>query len=198
MRNRFYEVMWVIFSPIFRLFHPLDVQGLENLPTDRPVLICVNHSHALDPILLAAAMPKTTMTQIMAKKQLFKIPVIGWLITKLGAFPVDRGHSDINAVKKSIQCLKDGCHLVIFPEGTRVSKPGQVSVKGGVAMIAIRSGVELLPVFIGMDKKAFHKVPIIFGKPYSPQYTGRRGTAEEYQANADEIMQQVYALGGVK
>lgn len=198
MSNRFYQTMWCIFTPIFRLLYPLQVQGAENLPTDQPVLICVNHSHALDPVLLAAAMPKTTRVRIMAKKELFSVPVIGGLITRLGAFPVDRGHSDIAAVKNSIQTLRDGYHLVVFPEGTRVKAPGEVDVKGGVAMMAIRSGVKLLPVFISMNKKIFHKVKIVFGEPYTPVYTGRRGTAEEYQKNADEIMRQVYELGGVK
>lgn len=197
MSNRFYQTMWVIFSPIFHVLYPLEVQGLENVPVDEPVLICANHSHALDPVLLGLAMPRTTKLQIMAKKQLFQVPVLGRLITRLGAFPVDRGHSDIGAVKKSIQCLRDGYHLVVFPEGTRVAEHEKAAAKGGVAMIAIRSGVKLLPVFISMDKKVFHKVKISFGKVYTPVYTGRRGTAEEYQANADEIMRQVYELGNV-
>ena len=198
MSNRFYRTMWTIFTPVFRLLYPLDVQGAENLPTDEPVVICANHSHALDPVLLAAAMPRSTSVRIMAKKELFSVPVIGKLITRLGAFPVDRGHADISAVKNSIQTLKDGCHLVVFPEGTRVKAPGEVEVKGGVAMIAIRSGVKMLPVFIGMNKKVFRRVKIVFGRPYEPVYTGRRGTAEEYQDNAEEIMHQVYELGGVK
>ena len=63
--------------------------------------------------------------------------------------------------------------------------------------IVNRSGVQMLPVFIGRQKKLFSRVPIIFGKPYDPQYTGRKGTAEEYQANAEEVMRQAYALGGI-
>ena len=198
MSERFYRGMWCLAAPIIRLLYPMQVEGLENLPTDQPVLICANHSHALDPVLLAAAMPKTTRLRAMAKKQLFSIPIVGWLITKLGAFPVDRGHSDISAVKNAIRALRDGYHLVVFPEGTRVREPGSVRAKGGVAMIAIRSGVKLMPVFISNDKRLFHRVKIVFGQPYAPLYTGRRGTAEEYQANADEIMRQVYELGGVK
>ena len=54
----------------------------------------------------------------------------------------------------------------------------------------------LVPVFIGRDKRLFHRVPIIVGKPYDPVYTGRKGTAEEYQSNAEEIMRRAYALGG--
>ena len=83
-----------------------------------------------------------------------------------------------------------------FPRGDARGEPGTVAVKGGAAMIAIRSGVQMLPVFIGRQKSSFSRVPIIFGKPYDPQYTGRKGTAEEYQANAEEVMRQAYALGG--
>lgn len=196
MRNKFYEVIWTMVRPIVFLFHPIDVKGLENL-TDEPVLLCANHSSFLDPILMIIAMPKCTKLRIMAKEQLFRVPVLGAFIRRMGAFPVNRGHSDIGAVKTSIQSLKDGFRLLIFPEGTRVKEPGKALVKGGAAMIAIRSGVKLLPVFIGTTKKLFQRVPIIFGKPFTPVYTGRKGTVEEYQANADEVMRQVYELGGI-
>ena len=68
--------------------------------------------------------------------------------------------------------------------------------KGGVAMMAIRGGAKLMPIYIGTKKRLFAPVPIIFGKPFAPEYTGRKGTAEEYQANADKVMRQAYALGG--
>ena len=135
--------------------------------------------------------------RIMGKNQLFKIPILRSFLRKMGVFPVDRGHSDIGAVKNSIQSLKDGAMLMVFPEGTRVrGKKNAVRPKGGIAMIAIRSGAKLLPVYIGVKKRLFAKVPIIFGKPFDPEYTGRKGTAEEYQANADEVMRRAYALGG--
>ena len=75
--------------------------------------------------------------------------------------------------------------------------PGHAEVKGGAAMMAIRSGVDMVPMFIDTKKRLFHRVHIIIGRPYTPVYTGRKGTAEEYQANADEIMRRAYALGGI-
>ena len=112
-------------------------------------------------------------------------------------FPVDRGNSDINAVKTAITSLRDGWNLLIFPEGTRVKQPGQVTPKSGAGMMAIRSGVKMVPVFIGTKKRLFRKTAITFGEPFEPVYTGRKGTAEEYQANTDEVMRRAYALGGV-
>ena len=134
----------------------------------------------------------------MAKQQLFRIPVVGGFIRYMGAFPVDRGNSDIGAIKTAIKSLKDGFSLLIFPEGTRVKKGQHVQPKGGATMIAIRSGVKMLPVFISSTRRLFHKLSLIIGKPYAPVYTERKGTAEEYQQNVDEVMRQVYELGGVR
>ena len=167
-RNKFYEFIWSILRPIFSLLHPLRVEGLENVPQEGPVLLCPNHSSAIDPILLVIALGRRYPIRIMAKQQLLKIPVLGAILRGIGVFPVDRGNSDIGAVKTAIRSLKDGWNLLLFPEGTRVREPGTVAVKGGAAMIAIRSGVQMLPVFIGRQKQVFSRVPIIFGKPYAP------------------------------
>ena len=79
--------------------------------------------------------------------------------------------------------------------------PGEESGTGGGqgrrGHDAIRSGVDMVPMFIDTKKRLFRRVRIIIGRPYSPVYTGRKGTAEEYQANADEIMRRAYALGGI-
>lgn len=113
-------------------------------------------------------------------------------------FPVDRGNSDIGAVKTAIQSLRDGWNLFLFPEGTRVKTPGEAEVKSGAGMMAIRAGVKLAPVYIGTKKRIFRKTPIIIGEPFEPEYTGRKGTAEEYTANAHEVMRRAYALGGIE
>ena len=195
MKNPFYTAMWRLGRPILLLLHPIKVSGKENLPTE-PVLLCANHSSAWDPILLMLALHGEYPLRVMAKKQLFQIPVVGGFLKMMGVFPVDRGNSDIGAVRTAIQSLRDGYSLLVFPEGTRVKQPGQVQPKGGVAMIAIRSDVKLLPVYIGTEKKLFHKVPIMIGESFAPAYTGRHGTAEEYQAGADRVMREIYEMGG--
>ena len=160
-------------------------------------MLCANHSSAWDPILFVAAIWTGYPLRIMAKKQLLRIPILGGILKAIGVFAVDRGNSDILAVKTAIQSLKQGWNLLIFPEGTRVKDPGHAEVKGGAAMMAIRSGVDMVPMFIDTKKRLFRRVRIIIGRPYTPVYTGRKGTAEEYQANADEIMRRAYALGGI-
>ena len=68
--------------------------------------------------------------------------------------------------------------------------------KAGVAVIGVRTGATLIPVFMDGEKRLFHKTRIIIGKPYTPQYSGRRGTSEEMQKIADDILKEAYALGG--
>ena len=77
VKNRFYRFIRATWRPFATFLHPLRVEGLENLPKDQPVLLCANHSSAVDPILLICAMRQDFPLRIMAKKQLMKIPVVG-------------------------------------------------------------------------------------------------------------------------
>ena len=190
----FFPLIFTVAKWICRLLHPVTVQGLENLPRHGALLVA-NHASNWDP--LATALPMDYRLRVMGKEELFRNPILAWVIRVGGAFPVNRGGADIQAVKTAIQSLKQGWNLLIFPEGTRVKDPGHAEVKGGAAMMAIRCGVDMVPVFIDTKKRPFHRVHIIIGRPYTPVYTGRKGTAEEYQANAGEIMRQAYALGGI-
>lgn len=193
--TRFYRVFHFVFYPILWLLFPFTVHGRENVPADRPVVLCGNHAHAIDPFLICLALPRHVPVRIMAKKELMDTPLLGWFVGKLGAFGVDRGHSDLNAVKTAIKTIKDGAHLLVFPEGTRVRHEGEARPKGGVVMIAMRTGAPLLPVYIGKPHKLFRMTHIVFGVPYEPKTATRHGTAEEYQAHADEIVRRAYALG---
>ena len=195
MNSRLYRVLHVVFRPLLALMYPTKVEGKENIPAEAAVL-CANHSHWVDPVLIAFALPGNYGLRIMGKKQLFENPLAAGFLRRIGVFPVDRGNSDITAVKTAIRALKEGNGLLIFPEGTRVDDPETASHKGGAAMIAIRSEVNMVPVFVSRGKKAFHRAEVIFGEAYVPQYESRKGTAEEYQRNADEIMHRVYELGG--
>jgi 1-acyl-sn-glycerol-3-phosphate acyltransferase len=186
---------------VTKILHPVTVEGLETLP-DSGVLLCPNHSSNWDPILVALNLPINYRLHIMAKEELFQNPLLGWLLRKVGAFPVSRGNNDINTVRTSIQTIKDGDNLLIFPEGTTIHNGiGYVDglpahAKAGVAMIGVRTGAKLVPVFVDGEKKLFHRTRIIFGSPYEPHYTGRRGTSDEMQKIANDLLEAAYALGG--
>lgn len=198
--NKFFRFIYRLMNCFVFLFHPVTVSGLENLPR-HGVILCPNHASNWDPILLTLKLPIDYHLYIMGKAQLFRNPLLGWFLRKVGVFPVSRGNSDIQAVKTALQTIKNGDNLLIFPEGTRIrngigrdGKPA--SAKSGAAMIGVRAGAILVPVFLDREKRAFHRTRIIFGKPYQPVYSGRRGTATEMQKIVDEIMKEAYALGG--
>ena len=191
----FFRIIYVIFKPFVWLLFPFTAHGWENVPKDRPVVLCANHANAVDPILIRLAMPFGVSVRIMAKKELMDKPVLGWFLSRLGAFGVDRGNSDLNAVKTAIKSVKEGSHLMVFPEGTRVKHAGDVRPKGGVVMIAMRTGAPLLPVYAGKGKKLFRMTHIVFGAPFEAKTQSRHGTAEEYQAYADEVVRRAYELG---
>ena len=192
--NAFFRLAHLLLAPVFRCMFRVEVKGLEILPRSG-VMLCPNHSSNWDPLLMLSVLPVDYHLYSMAKDSLFRIPVLSSIIRACGGFPVARGHSDIQAVKTAMQTIKNGDNLLIFPEGTRVDHEGEVEAKGGVAMIAIRTGATIVPVYITPEKKLFHRVRIVFGPVYEPVYTGRRGTAEELQKIADDIVRIAYDLG---
>lgn len=199
--NRLFVFIYYVVGFVADLLHPVSVEGLENLPK-QGVLLCPNHSSSWDPILVALKLPINYRLHIMAKEELFRYPLLGWLLSKVGAFPVSRGNTDIQSVKTAIQAIKAGDNLLIFPEGTTIhngigyTDGLPAHAHGGVAMIGVRTGATMIPVFVDGEKKLFHRTRIIFGQPYQPVYTGRHGTAEEMQKIADDILAAAYALGG--
>lgn len=198
--NGFFRFVYRLLNLFLFFFFPVEISGMENLPA-HGALLCPNHSSNWDPILVALKLPIDYRLHIMGKDTLFKNPILNWVLRKVGAFPVNRGASDINAVKTAMQAIKDGDNLLIFPEGTVVrngigmvdGKPA--TAKGGAAVIGVRTGATLIPVFVDGRKRVFRKSRIIFGRPYQPVYTGRHGTAEEMQRIADDLVRLAYALG---
>ena len=192
--QRFYHFIFWPLRIIFALKHPvLRVHGKENVP-EGAAIVCCNHSAFSDPIwVMFAAHPKRIF-RTMAKKELFSHKILGFLITKVGAFPVDRSTSDINAVKTSMQILKSGDKLLIFPEGTRIRKGKTSAPHGGAVMIAARMGVPIVPVYLSTDKRIFRPLDVVFGEPYHPHPSDRRVSNEELDALSQDMMQRIYAL----
>ncbi len=192
--QRFYHFIFWPLRIIFALKHPvLRVHGKENIP-EGAAIVCCNHSAFSDPIwVMFAAHPKRIF-RTMAKKELFSHKILGFLITKVGAFPVDRSTSDINAVKTSMQILKSGDKLLIFPEGTRIRKGKTSAPHGGAVMIAARMGVPIVPVYLSTDKRIFRPLDVVFGEPYHPHPSDRRVSNEELDALSQDMMQRIYAL----
>lgn len=194
--TKFYRIIYTIVAPFVHLLFPCRVVGMENLP-EGGALLCANHVSGWDPIVIGLNLPRDSRLTVMAKDQLFRIPLLGLFLRKLGIFPVKRGGSDLTAMKTAIKVLSGGNRLLVFPEGTRVEERGDVEAKGGVTMLAVRTGVPLIPIYCGEKHKFLRKTTIVFGEPYIPVIAGRRPTPDENRAIAAEVLKRIYALSEV-
>jgi len=193
-KNAWFHFLYAVIWPFFNLFRPVRARGRENIP-EGPVVICPNHSTAGDPFYVVFAFGRRFPMRAMAKIQIMRVPFVGWILGKAGVFGVDRGHNDMKAVKTALKTLKDGNKLLMFPEGTRVHGAEDVEAKTGAAMFAARTGTPLLPVYIPAKKKLFRPNTVVIGKPFLPEYAGRKPNAQELEAITDTLMERIYALG---
>ncbi len=187
-------IVWALLKVLF----PWKLSGLENLPKDGAVMLCGNHTSFLDPLLVMCCVPRQRQLHIVAKAELFQIPVLGFLLRKADMIPVKRGKSDIAAFKESLRVFRKQGMLLIFPEGTRV-KPGQeIEAHTGAVVIAARADVPVMPVYIGAKKRLFRKTEIVFGEPYALEFVGKKPAPEESQQLTAELMKRIRALGEIQ
>ena len=191
--DRFYHAIYTVVWPFFNLFHPVRAIGREHIP-EGAALICPNHTKASDPFFVVFAFRRKHTMRAMAKAEVMRVPVIGWLLKKAGVFGVNRGAADINAVKTALKFLKEGKKLLMFPEGTRVGEGETIEAKTGAAMFAVRTGAPIIPVYIPARKRWFRPTTVVIGEPFYPKVADRKGTSEEYRAIADEVMARIRAL----
>lgn len=178
-----------------RFMHPIvHIRGRENLPKGAAMLCC-NHSAFSDPIWVIVFGKCQRLPRSMAKMELLEKPLLGCLYKKLGAFPVDRGHADIGAIKTAMQTLKNDDKVLIFPEGTRIKKGKPSEPHSGAIMIATRMKVPVVPIYLSTKKHFWQPVKLIYGEPYLPTYEGAKPTPEELAQLTADLMQKIYALG---
>lgn len=182
--------------PIYKTLFRYKVVGKKNLPKKGAYIVCSNHLSNYDPILVS--MTQKRQIYYMAKAELFKNKIASAMITELGAFPVDRGSGDGQAIEKAEEIVRDGRLLGIFIEGTR-SKTGEfLRPKSGAAMVAFQTNTPVIPVCITpQDKqiKKFRKVTVSWGKPLSLEELGlKEGTPTEFRNASRRIMDEIKAM----
>lgn len=185
----FFSLVWLAWFVTF----PVKTKYRNRLP-EGPCIICPNHTSLVDPPMAAIAMGRKAYPKIMAKKSLMSLPILGWCFKMSGTFGVDRGNNDIGAIKNALRALKDGCKLLIFPEGTRVAEDEQGQGKTGAVMFAYKTGAPIVPMFMTRKKRLFHRSVAVFGEPYYLKPAGKRATQEELNAAAEDLIQRIYAL----
>ncbi len=187
------------FAWLIRALFRVKLIGAENEPEDGTFLICANHISEADPLILGACLKHNP--RYMAKKELMKVPVIGKLITALGAYPIDRGGNDVAAIRKTVDFLKNGESVIMFPQGTRCRgvDPAETRFRNGCALIAARAGVPVLPIYIGTKNfcvRLFRRVTVKVGKPIScDEITGAETGREDFASGASLVFSRIIAAG---
>jgi 1-acyl-sn-glycerol-3-phosphate acyltransferase len=181
----------------------VEVDG--ELPKDGPLIVVANHMSNADPPLVAGWLTPTLGRQmhILAKEGLF-VPVVGAVLRRLGAMPVRSGGSDMEAYRIARGVLDRGEILCIFPEGTRSTDGVIAEPKPGVAMLATRTGVPILPVgisgsdhFLGRGARFPRlgaRITLKVGRPFTVALDAALPRRQAIQKASDEIMVHVAAL----
>lgn len=186
-----YPVIKVFVKLYYRIMFRVDMEGQENIPTDGGVVMCCNHMSNYDPFTMAAFTKREV--RYIAKKELFKKPLLSKLMYAMKAFPVDREAAmDMKALKTAIKILKGGEVLGIFAEGTRVKEGEAKAAKAGVALFALKGDAPIVPVAVSSKHKFRSKVYIRYGKPiYLDEYKGQKITTEMMEEITEKVMQKV-------
>ena len=166
------------------------VIGKENLPSEGGVLLCTNHIHNFDPIVVGITSPRPI--HFMAKEELFTVPILGKIMPLINAFPVKRGLSDRGALRTGLGILKEGNVLGLFPEGTR-SKTGELGEGlAGAGFFALRSNAHIVPCAIIGPYKPFKRLKFVYGKPIDmEEYRKNKATPEQ---TTELIMMEINKL----
>lgn len=164
--------------------------GRENIPKKGAVIIASNHINLVDPGLHAICIRRTFRT--MAKVELFRHKLLGFILRPLGAFPVTRGKADKRSFVTAANVLRDEHALLIFPEGTR-SRTGQLGTfKAGTVALCAMTKAPIIPAAMIQRKhlRLFDKVVIVYGEPITYEELGLDDTSSANLRRGTEILQK--------
>jgi 1-acyl-sn-glycerol-3-phosphate acyltransferase len=181
------------------LFTRFKIKGKQNMPKSGGVLVCANHLGTMDPPVVGVSLGRITI--FMAKEELFRSRFSGYFVSRFGAFPVQRGRLDRQALRQAEKVLSEKKVLVMFPEGTRSSGQLQSGFMGA-ALIAERAGVPIVPIgLIGTErikgwKWMLHRPKIIvnIGPPFHLSLATDKARRAGLAENTSVIMEHIAKL----
>ncbi len=187
---------------LFKLLFGLQAFGRENVPLKGGVILAGNHVSYLDPPALAAASPR--VVYFLAKEALFHGAFFGPFIRSLHAFPVKAGVADVKALRWSVESLRAGKAITVFPEGGRSLPDQPEKPLSGVGFLAVHANVPIVPTFLegtyqALPQKSkcihpFTRIRVYFGKPIYPQDVNAAFDKERYEGLSNKTMEAITAL----
>lgn len=199
----FYRLCKAISTFFCKLLFRIRVIGQEHVPARGSLIVAVNHVSYLDPVLAGVMVPR--IIYFMAKKELFKVPLLNTLIRGLNAFPVDRDNPDLSTLHQVMEILKRGEALLLFPEGTRGDGINFLPPRQGAGLIVYKTKAPVLPVFIqGSEKvwprkaKLFRPAPVTVYIGKSLTFEGKFDTLSKKEAYKEIAKEIMAAIGQLK
>src|ERR687897_567074 len=167
-----YLLARLVLQPAFLIWLRLTRHGREHARVRGPLIIAANHRSFLDPFAIGVTLPWRRPLHYVAKVELFEMRWQGWILSRLGAFPIRRGEADEEAMRTSRLILERGGAVCIFPEGTRIRAGSLAEPKRGVGRLALETGAAVLPVAVVGSEQVRRgwrirprKVKLRFGRP---------------------------------
>lgn len=189
----FYRFAKVLVNIFTRCIFRIKRIGVENIPEYDSAILAVNHRSNWDVVMVGVTTPRDI--KYMAKAEMFKNKFLGKFFSSLGAFPVKRGRGDVSAIKGSLSILSKKNIMLMFPEGRRVKNASRGQAKAGIAMIATRAGVPVIPVHIIGNYRFMSKIKVIYGKPIVfEENFNKKLTMDELQGLSNDILDTIYKL----
>ena len=196
----FYRLSQVVLFIFFKLFFGLKVYGGANVPRDvKGVILAPNHVSYFDPPLLGAVVRRHIT--FLAKEYLFRVIVIGLFLRWYGVLPIRTEKDDFRSMRQLIRLLKEGRCIVVFPEGTRSPDGEPQKAEGGVGFLAMKSGAQVVPIWIQGTYEAFprdrrwfrcHPIRVTIGQAFTPAEMAEfKGHEEPYLAVGQRVMADI-------
>ncbi len=184
-------IRWFL-HPLQCILWPTKVVGKENVDDEEGGLFICNHYSKIDSLIPCFHLFKKE-SHVLAKYELFQVPIAGWFLHKMGGIPVRRGEADVEAVKQVLKVLKAGKRLLIFPEGTRNKENTQQmgELKTGTARFAIKTKVRVVPMIYYQCPKMFKKNYLYIGKPFTLEEFYNARTPEENHLATERIREKM-------
>jgi 1-acyl-sn-glycerol-3-phosphate acyltransferase len=192
-----YGFSHAIIKIVYEILFRGEIVGLENLPAKGGYVVASNHASLLDPPMVGLYLPQ--QVAFFARKTLWKPGFASWWLDGVGTIPVDRdGGTDVTAIKRVLQTLKQGKVVILFPEGTRSRDGNLQQPRPGIGLIACRTGMPVVPARVFGSFDAFGRdgrlhlgtpVSVRYGRPLTPEdYDRPEDGKERYSRAAERIM----------
>lgn len=202
LQRAWYRFVWVVVSALAHALCRVEKHGSSNVPETGPLIMVSNHLHIFDPPLVLAGMPYREDIKMLAAEKWGETWPANWFLRSMRTIFVRRGEVDREALNKILAELDQGGIVGLAPEGTRSRSGTMQRAKPGIAYLAIKADVPILPIGVsgqnsviaGWMRLRRPRVVVRIGQPFKLEPVHGRQKSQQLQARSDEVMRRVAVL----